>query len=87
MPQGMCKKVTKESLLMGDIMVCPETHQLLFHSWADTGKTHYVAIELGGAAGSRKYTIPYPYWPDYSPACYVPCRVTNACSTSPEGEE
>jgi hypothetical protein len=34
-----CKKTTKDSLTMGDIMVNPGTHELLFHSWANSGKT------------------------------------------------
>jgi hypothetical protein len=74
-PNGACKQTTKDLLAMGDLMVCPTTHQLLFHSWANTQKTYYWAIELGGSAGSRKYEIPYPYWPNYNPSCYIPCKV------------
>ena len=71
---------------MGDILVNPAAHEPLFHSWADSQKTHYVGIELGGSAGSIKYTIPYRYWPDYSPEKYVPCKVTKACITEEASE-
>ena len=49
---------------MGDIMVNPEAHELLFHSWTDSSKSHYWGIQLGGSQGSFKYVIPWPYW-DY----------------------
>lgn len=62
-----CEKVGKDHLEMGDIMVNPSTHELLFHSWADSTKSHYVAIELGGSPGSVKYTIPWPYWSTQHP--------------------
>lgn len=83
MTQGWCKKITKAELLMGDIMVCPGSHQLLFHSWVDSAKTQYVAIELS-PSGSNKHNLPYPYWSSYNPGCYVPCRVAKACAAGPE---
>ena len=76
-----CSKVAKEGLLMGDIMTNPEAHELLFHSWADSSKSHYWALELGGSKGSVKYVIPWPYWDYLSPEKYVPCKVTKACLT------
>ncbi len=66
----------------GDIMVNPAAHELLFHSWSDSSKSHYWAIELGGSKGSIKYVIPWPYWDGYSPEKYIPCKVTKACVTS-----
>ena len=83
MNQGWCKKITKDQLLMGDIMVCPGSHQLLFHSWVDSAKTQYTAIELS-PSGSNKHVLPYPYWSSYNPGCYVPCRVEKACAVGPE---
>ena len=76
-----CKKVTKNDMESGDIMVNPGTHELLFHSWAKTDKSEYVAIELGGPRGSIKYNIPWPYWSNLSPEKYVPCKVMKACVT------
>ena len=81
-----CKKATKADMEEGDIMVNPGTHELLFHSWADSGKTSYWAIELGGPRGSIKYTIPWPYWSNLNPEKYVPCKVMKACVTEESSE-
>ena len=33
-PQGWCRKIGKDQLQKGDILVCPGKHQLLFDGWA-----------------------------------------------------
>jgi len=66
---------------MGDIMVSPASHQLLFHSWTDSSQSTYNAIELS-PSGSHKIPIPYPYWSNYHPETYFPCRVNKACMTN-----
>lgn len=43
-PGGYCKQISKSQLEMGDVMVCPGTHELLFHSWANADKTSYWGI-------------------------------------------
>jgi len=76
-PQGWCKKVSKDKLEKGDIMVCPGHHQLLFDGWASGN--NYWAIELGGSRGTIRYQIPWPYHANLNPDCYIPCQVTRAC--------
>lgn len=68
-------------------MVNPGAHELLFHSWANSDKSSYIAIELGGSRGSIKYTIPWPYWSTLSPEKYFPCKVIKACVTGEETVE
>lgn len=77
-----CTKITKNELAEGDILVNPAAHELLFHSWSDSSKSHYWPIELGGSKGSIKYVIPWPYWDGHSLEKYVACRVHKACVAS-----
>lgn len=83
-PGGYCKQISKNELQMGDIMVCPGTHELLFHSWANSDKSSYWGIELGGPHGAFKHEIAWPYQAGQNPKCYVPCKVVKACSAAPE---
>jgi len=77
--QGWCKPINKDQLQKGDILVCPGTHQLLFDGWASG--SDFWGIELGGSRGTIRTQIPYPYYKDYNPGCYVPCQVVKACVT------
>ena len=38
-------KITKDSLVGGDALVCPGTHITLFVEWADSSKSHYIGME------------------------------------------
>lgn len=72
---GYCKAISKDKMTLGDIMVCPGTHQLLFHSWTDSKQNYYWGIELGGPSGTIKHQIPWPYFSSLNPSCYIPCKV------------
>lgn len=78
-PKGYCRQVSKNELEKGDILVCPNEHELLFESWANSDRTSYYGIEESGGSGSVRRPIPYPYFPNYNPGCYIPCKVVKAC--------
>jgi hypothetical protein len=75
-----CKKVNKDKMEKGDIMVNPGTHELLFDGWAKSDQSEYFAIELGGPSGSIRRATPWPYWSSLNPEKYVPCKVMKACA-------
>lgn len=80
-PKGYCKQVSKNDLVKGDLMVCPNEHVLLFDSWANSEKSSYNGIEESGSQGSVRRPIPWPYFSGYNPGCYIPCKVVKACSS------
>lgn len=86
-PKGYCKQISKSELANGDLLVCPNEHQLIFNGWANAEKSSYFGIEESGSVGSTRRSIPWPYFSGYNPGCYIPCRVTSACMSDESTSE
>lgn len=69
--------ISKGDLQRGDILLNSGSHVVIFHSWANSGKTQYLGYEqVGGRIGkTKKWNIPYPYWGGASG--YFPRRYKN----------
>jgi hypothetical protein len=74
----VCTRINKGQLEKGDLMVHPNSHQLIFDSWSRDG--YYIAVELS-PSGSQRHEVKYPYWDSNEPDKYFPCKVNKACST------
>lgn len=68
-----CTKISKSDLQSGDILLNPGDHTLIFDKWADSSQGNYMAYEQH-PAGTEYHSIPYPYWSNYDPSGYFPCR-------------
>ena len=89
-------QINKDDLLPGDILLnqwggwsvgtygSPDAHVVLFDSWVDSSHTRYNAYEESPYYGEAHYTtnIPYPYWPGYDSADYVPMRFNSLSNSS-----
>jgi hypothetical protein len=72
------KNITKNDLQPGDAMIAEAHHVVLFAGWADSTKSHYIAMEEANTKeGTVKKTIPYPYF--NSDNSFHPIRFNNVC--------
>lgn len=54
-------RIAKNSLAAGDILL-GSGHTLIFHKWANAGKTQYWGYDMSTSNGAVHRAIPYPYW-------------------------
>lgn len=66
--------IAKESLRVGDILLAPDLHVVLFVRWTDAGQTAYVGREQTSTwtPNTVERTIPYPYFTNVDR--YYPAR-------------
>ena len=76
--QPVVHNITKDSLAAGDALLCDSHHIVLFSSWSDSGKTHYVSMEeIDPQHGTLKRVNPYPYYSNTT--CFHPIRFNSVC--------
>ena len=62
----------------GDALLCDSHHIVLFVSWTDSAKSHYVAMEeVDPEHGTVKRINPYPYYSNTT--CFHPVRYNSVC--------
>lgn len=68
------KKINKNDLKAGDVLIHLGEHVLLFEKWADAGKNFYWAYEQHGPNGTptKHWKVPYPYFKNKN--LYTPWR-------------
>ncbi|SDM45560.1 hypothetical protein [Allokutzneria albata] len=68
--QSYTKKIAKADLKAGDVLIDwhgtnRTRHVILFHKWANAGRTHYWAYDQSSSQGGTAYRkIPYPFFTD-----------------------
>ena len=80
-----CMKISKSDLQSGDILLNPGSHTLIFDKWTDSSKTNYWSYEQHPSE-THYASIPYPYWSNYDPSSYFPCRYNGVSATQGELE-
>jgi hypothetical protein len=72
------KRITKDELLEGDILLYAAEHVVIFGGWTNSAKSEYVAYEeTKPGEGTVKRATPYPYW--YDTASFLPYRFNSVC--------
>jgi len=72
------KRITKDELQDGDVLLYAAEHVVLFGGWTSSAKTEYIAYEeTRPGEGTVKRATPYPYW--YDTANFLPYRFNSVC--------
>jgi hypothetical protein len=68
--QEICTKISKSELKMGDAILNPDSHVLIFHKWIDNDNFYEYAEHKPGTVASHDSTS-YSY---YASNGFFPCR-------------